>query len=169
MAGCSGYILAVGLLGCTRTCRIVHHGSMARLGGMYRTVGTYRGQTGTLWCTSTSPVEVPAACCSATRDRGSPRGHRAGYPPRGPGPAAPSAAASGTWAVRKLLDFPWSCQPSQPMGWPDLMESSSLSELFPRWGFGSGCEGIKGHVYQTLGSPERSVIVRSFYCLVTEV
>jgi hypothetical protein len=41
------------------------------------------------------------------------------------------------------LDCPWSCQPSQLVGWLNLMESSSLSELFGREGFGPGCEGIR--------------------------
>ena len=86
-----------------------------------------------------------------------------GYPPRGPalhpGPRArpnpdlpqyapparrrrapPRAVPGGPQA----LDIAWSCQPSQPMGWLDLMESSSLSELFPRWGFWVRMRGYQG-------------------------
>jgi hypothetical protein len=45
MAGCSGSILAVGLLGCVRTCQMTPESSITRLNGTYRTVGTYHGQT----------------------------------------------------------------------------------------------------------------------------
>lgn len=44
MAGCSGCILSVGLLGCTRTCQMAQQSHIASLGGMYRTAGGYRGQ-----------------------------------------------------------------------------------------------------------------------------
>ena len=55
------------------------------------------------------------------------------------------------------------------MGWLNLEESSSPSELFGRGGFEPEREGIKPDMYQTLGSPELSIIVRSFDCLVIEV
>jgi len=154
MAGCSGYILAVGLLGCTRTCQIAQHGSMARLSGTYRTAGTYRGQAGTLWCTkrqSGGGAWSLAAQRPVTGEPSRPPGRlsaaRTGAAPWSASPPDPRISrsvrrprrrtlrAGGTRAVRKLLDFSGPCQPSQPMGWLDLMESSSLSELFPRWGF----------------------------------
>ena len=59
MAGCSWYILAVGLLGCARTCQMAQQSSIARLGGTYRTAGTYRGQAGTPWPASTGPAGTP--------------------------------------------------------------------------------------------------------------
>jgi hypothetical protein len=48
MAGRSGSILAVGLLGCTRICQTAKRSSIARLSGTYRTVVTDRVQTGAL-------------------------------------------------------------------------------------------------------------------------
>ena len=34
--------------------------SIARLNGTYRTTGTYRGQTGTLWSTNTRSARTPS-------------------------------------------------------------------------------------------------------------
>jgi len=46
MAGYVGSILAVGLLGCTRTCQMAPESRTVRLNRMYRTVGIDHGQTG---------------------------------------------------------------------------------------------------------------------------
>jgi hypothetical protein len=55
MAGNIGVILAVGLLGCTRTCPTVLVSLTVGLNQAYGTVRTNRGQTGTSWPTSTRP------------------------------------------------------------------------------------------------------------------
>jgi hypothetical protein len=51
MAGSIGAILAVRLLGCTRTCRMVRASLTVGLNRANRTVGTDRGQIGTRWPT----------------------------------------------------------------------------------------------------------------------
>jgi hypothetical protein len=56
MAGNIGAILAVGLLGCARTCRMVLASLTVRLNRSNRTVRTDRGQTGTPLSTSTRPT-----------------------------------------------------------------------------------------------------------------
>jgi hypothetical protein len=48
MTGYVGSILAVGLLGCTRTCQMAPESRTVRLNWMYRTVGIDRRQTGIL-------------------------------------------------------------------------------------------------------------------------
>ena len=56
MAGNMGAILAVGLLGCTRTCRMVLASLTVRLNRSNRTVCTDRGQTGTPLFASARPA-----------------------------------------------------------------------------------------------------------------
>jgi hypothetical protein len=51
MAGNMGAILAVGLLGCTRTCRMVRVSLTVGFDQANQTVSTDRGQTGTPWPT----------------------------------------------------------------------------------------------------------------------
>jgi len=51
MAGSIGPILAVQLLGCARTCRMVLPSLMVRLNQANQTVSNDRGQTGTPWPT----------------------------------------------------------------------------------------------------------------------
>jgi hypothetical protein len=51
MAGNMGAILAVGLLGCTRTCRMVRASRTVGLNRANRTVCTDRGQIGPRWPT----------------------------------------------------------------------------------------------------------------------
>ena len=53
MAGYSGNILAVGLLGCARTCRMAQQRSPARLAGVYRATRAHRGHAETPWLMST--------------------------------------------------------------------------------------------------------------------
>ncbi len=61
MAGSIGCILAVPLLGCTRTCQMAPESSITGLDGTYRTAGTYRGQAGTLWSTGAKKAVVALA------------------------------------------------------------------------------------------------------------
>ena len=65
MAGCSGHILAVRLLGCTRIFRMAQQSCIARLGRTYQTSDTYRGQTGTL-----RPMRQPGGISGRVRARG---------------------------------------------------------------------------------------------------
>ena len=102
MAGCSWSILAVGLLGCTRTCQMAQESSIARLNGTYRTVGTYRGQTGTLRSTDTRPPEnAPAR--SGWQQEG-----LAERTPQDPGPRGAPRARREPAAYRSGDDLPLS-------------------------------------------------------------
>jgi hypothetical protein len=59
MAGNIGVILAVRLLGCTRTCRMILASLTVRLNRSNRTVDADRGHTGTPVPASARPAEVP--------------------------------------------------------------------------------------------------------------
>src|ERR1017187_6323921 len=61
MTGNIGSILAVGLLGCTRTCQMTPASRTVRLNWTYRTTGSDRGQTGTPRPTSTRLTRAPRA------------------------------------------------------------------------------------------------------------
>ena len=74
MAGSIGAILAVRLLGCTRTCRMVHASLTVGLNRANRTVCTDRGQIGTPWPTharSARAVRRAAVAESGTCGRNS--------------------------------------------------------------------------------------------------
>jgi hypothetical protein len=45
----------------------------------------------------------------------------------------------------------------------------AIPNYLPPWGFWGRMRGYQGGMYQTLGSPEQSIIDRSFDCLVIEV
>jgi hypothetical protein len=71
MAGNMGAILAVSLLGCTRTCRMVQASLTVRLNRSNRTVRTGRGQPGTLPSASSRPTGTPRlAAVAGSETRG---------------------------------------------------------------------------------------------------
>jgi hypothetical protein len=194
MAGCSWYILAVGLLGCTRTCQMAQQSSIARLNGTYRTAGTYRGQTGTPLPASTHQRLFLGGC-----DRGH-RGRRAvvltstfpaiiadgsarrRWPAHRAASARPRVCGRDAAARRAQAPARGRYLPSRSLKIPLVMPAIPTSGLAqsrgiilairiirPRGVLSPNARGIKPNMYQTLGSPEQSIIVRSFDCLVIEV
>ncbi len=121
MAWYVGFILAVGLLGCTRTCQMAPESRTSRT-RMYVQDSRHQSRTGR----DGDPVTARPAGASH-RGAVAARVLRPGehQPGRGGVPGFPAGSAG-----KPILPAqPDQYQPSQPLGSPDLVESFSSSEL----------------------------------------